>query len=94
MASIEISIANQTYLLRGEEPEEHLTDVAEMVRRRIEAIRKKNPSISLHKASILAAFDFASEIIKGRKQSVAYRNEILARTTQIMEKCEKELSPR
>ncbi len=94
MTSIEISISNQKYVLRGEEPEEHLNDVAEMVRRRIESIRKKSPDITLHKASILAAFDFASEIIKGRKQAVSYRNEILSRATGILERCEKELASR
>ncbi|MBI1859711.1 MAG: cell division protein ZapA [Deltaproteobacteria bacterium] len=64
MNSIEIAIAGQKYILSGEETPEHLNEVSELVRRRVESIRKKNPGLSLQKATMLVAFDFASETIK------------------------------
>lgn len=92
MAQIEIAIGTQKYILRGEETEEHLKDVAELVRRKIEAIRKQSPNLSLQKASMLAAFDFASQVIDGKKKAIDFRGEIVARASHLLEKVESELA--
>ena len=42
MNSIEINICNQKYVIKGEEGDAHLEEVAEMVRRRVESIKKNN----------------------------------------------------
>ena len=91
MTSIEISIAGQKYILRGEESETHLAEVSELVRRRVETIRKKSPTLSLQKAAMLAAFDFASETIKQKRRSVDSKNIVLNYAHRLLEKVENEL---
>lgn len=58
MQAIEIKIGNQGYILRGEESQDHLEEVGELVRRKVAAIQKKAPALSLQMATMLAAFDF------------------------------------
>ena len=94
MPTIELSIGGNRFVLKGEENEEHLREVSELVKRKIENIRKRSPSIGLQKATMLAAIDFASEAIKGRKKALDYRNRILAQANVLLEKIESELSSR
>ena len=89
--SVEFRIYDQLYSLRGQEPETHLREVAEMIQRKVESLKKKNPSISLQKASMLVAFDLASDLIKGTKKSSDYRASLIAKTHQILERVELEL---
>ncbi len=91
MNQIEISIANQKYLIRGEEGEAHLKEVAEMVRRRVESLRKKNPNLTLQKAAMLAAFDFASDGIQQRKKSVDAKATLLNKAQDLLDRVEREL---
>ncbi|MBM4304432.1 MAG: cell division protein ZapA [Deltaproteobacteria bacterium] len=91
MNSIEISIANQKYLIKSEEGEAHLKEVAEMVRRRVEAIRKKNPNLTLQKVAILAAFDFANDVIQMRKKGIDSKAAILNKAQSLLERVERDL---
>lgn len=91
MNSIEITIANQKYVIKGEEGEAHLKEVAEMVRRRVETIRKRNPNLTLQKAAMLAAFDFASDVIQNRKKSIDSKAAILNKAHSLLERVEREL---
>lgn len=91
MNQIEISIANQKYVIRGEEGEAHLKEVAEMVRRRVESLRKKNPNLTLQKAAMLAAFDFASDVIQQRKKSVDSKSALLRKAHSLLERVEREI---
>jgi cell division protein ZapA len=92
MESIEITIGGQKYVLRGEDSQEHLREVAEMVRRKVESLRKKTSGLTLQKAAMLAAFDFASESIKGKKRAVDYRSQLLTKAHQLLERVQSELS--
>ena len=91
MASIEFSIANQKYLLKSDDDDAHLNEVAELVRRKVEGIRKKNATLSLHKAIMLAAIDFASQVIKGRKRALNYQSDIIVRANRLLQKVESKL---
>lgn len=91
MPSIEITIGGQKYVLKGEEAETHLQDVAELVRRKIENIKKKAPELSFQKATMLAAFDFASEAIKGKKKAADYRSAILTKASQLLERVQSQI---
>jgi len=91
MNSIEITIGNQKYVLRGPESEEHLREVAELVKRKVETIRKKNSALTLQKAATLAAFDFASDTIKYKKKAVDYRSAVLSKAGELLSKVEQEL---
>lgn len=91
MASIEMVIAGQKYLLRGEETEEHLREVAELVRRKVESQRKAAPSLDLQKAAILVAFDFASQAIKGKRQANEYKAQLVQKAGALLERVEQAL---
>lgn len=92
MASIEISISGQKFVLKGEDSEEHLKEVAEMVRRKVESNRKDRPQMGIQKAAMLSAFDLASEVIKGRKKAVEYRSAILSKAGELLKRIESELA--
>ena len=91
--SIEIMIGNHRYVLKSEESEAHLKEVTELVRRKVETIKKRSSSYTLQKAAILAAFDLASDLIKARRRSGDYRSKILAKANHLLEKVEHELHP-
>jgi cell division protein ZapA len=91
MNSIEINIGNQKYVLRGSDSEEHLREVAELVKRKVESIKKKSGNLTLQKAAMLAAFDFASDTIKYKKKAVDYRSAILSKAGELLAKVEREL---
>lgn len=90
--SIDIVIGNQKYSLKAEEPVEHLREVAEMVKRKVDTIRKKSPSLSLQKAAMLSAFDLASDLIKSKKKTVESRAHLLSKAHQLLLKVEGELN--
>jgi cell division protein ZapA (FtsZ GTPase activity inhibitor) len=91
MNTIDILIGNQRYELKGNESQEHLEEVAQMVRRRVESLKKKNSAITLQKAAMLAAFDFASEVIKAKKKSSEHRSAVLSKAQKLLEKVEWDL---
>jgi cell division protein ZapA len=92
ITTIELTICGQKYVLKSEESEEHLREVAELVRRKVENIKKKNPTLSLQKTAMLAAIDFASCSIKGRKKALDYRSTILSKAQQLLERVQNELT--
>lgn len=91
MNTIDILIGNQRYELKGNESQEHLEEVAQMVRRRVESLKKKNSTITLQKAAMLAAFDFASEVIKAKKKSSEHRSAVLSKAQKLLDKVEWDL---
>lgn len=91
MASIEFSIGNSKFVVKSDESEEHLREVAELVRRKVESLRKRANSSTLHKAAILAAFDFASTTIKTKRKSSEARAQLLTKTESILGKLQSEL---
>ena len=89
--SIEVLIGNHRYVLKSEESEPHLMEVAEMVRRRIESTRKKSTSLSIQKSAILAAFDLASDLIKAKRKVTDQRSKILTKAHEVLARVEREL---
>ena len=93
MAGIEIKINGRKYLLSGEDSDAHLNEVAQVVQEKIEALRKEKPSLNIQNAAILAAFDFASQSIKGRRRGNAYRSAVLTKANELLKRVETELNP-
>ncbi|MBI4404019.1 MAG: cell division protein ZapA [Deltaproteobacteria bacterium] len=91
MASIEISIGGQKYMLCSEESEEHLREVADMVKRKVEKLRAEKPNLSQQKATMLAAFDFASGFIKGSQKALTYKNSILTKAQDLLQRVENQM---
>lgn len=92
MASFEFAIGNTTYVLKSEDSDNHLRDVSELVKRKVDALRKKNPELTIQKAILLVAFDLASELIKGQKRGFEYRQTILHKTHELIHRVEKEMA--
>lgn len=92
--SIEILIGNQRFVLKSEESLDHLREVTEMVKRKVEAVKKKAPTQTFQKAAMLAAFDLASDLIKAKKKSVEYRSSVMNKAQQVLSKIELELDAR
>lgn len=92
MKSIEVSIGKQKFVVKADETEEHLQEVTELVRRKVESIRKLDSTMSLQRATMLAAFDFASETIKGKKKASAFRTAVLSKAQEILERVQTDLS--
>lgn len=91
MNSIEISIGSSKYVIKSEDSKENLREVAELVKRKVEGIKKRQPSLTLQKATILAAFDFASEMISSRRKSTDYRSKILQKAETLLRKVETQI---
>lgn len=87
----EISVGNLTYVLRSDESESHLDEVVELVEGSVDALRAKHPGLSMQNATLLAACDLASQLIRGRQQARAYQSAVLDRAGKLLEKVEKEL---
>lgn len=91
MPSIDITISGQKYLISGNEEENHLREVAELVRRKVENLKKEKPSLSIQKIAILSAIDLASEVIKGKKKSLDYQNKVLSKANELLSNVQKAL---
>ncbi len=92
MKSIEVSIGKQKFVVSADETEEHLQEVTELVRRKVESIRKLDPTMSPQRATMLAAFDFASETIKGKTRAANFRTAVLSKAQEILERVQTDLS--
>lgn len=88
MPSIEILIGSQKFLLRSEQSEEHLREVAEMIRTRVDGHRKAAPQINLQKCAVLTALDLASELVDFKKKVASQREEIVSRAEGLLAKIE------
>lgn len=92
MKSIEVSIGKQKFVVSADETEDHLQEVTELVRRKVESIRKLDPTMSTQRATMLAAFDFASETIKGKTRAGNFRAAVLSKAQEILERVQTDLS--
>ena len=92
MPSLDVKIANQSYILNSDESDEHLREVTDLVKKKIESLLKKDPNLAIHKATMLVAFDLASQAIKGRKKAIDYKTQVLKKTQSILESVQNELS--
>ncbi len=91
-ASIEISIGGLQFQMSTDEPEEHLREVADLVQRRLETLRRKMPTLTLQNAAMLAAFDFASQVLKSSRKAEEKRAAIAERAQGLLERVENELT--
>lgn len=93
MASIDIHIANQKFIVKGDDGDAHLAEVAQALQARIDSLCDEHPGMTAAKVALLAAVEFASQAIKGRHQVEDYRSTILLKAGDILERIERELAP-
>lgn len=68
MGSVEITILGQKYVVKGEDPPEHILELAALVDRKLKEVYSGAPGITPLKASILAALTLADELQKLKKE--------------------------
>ncbi|MBF0338035.1 MAG: cell division protein ZapA [Candidatus Magnetobacterium sp. LHC-1] len=64
MASAEVYILGQKYILKGEEPEEYIRALAVYVDKKLQDIQRSAPMANQTKTAILAALGIADELFK------------------------------
>ncbi len=94
MPKIDINIAGLSYVLKSDETLEHLEEVSHLVKKRVEIILKKNPKLDATRATMLAAFDFASQMVKSTRRGTEYKSGVLTKAKLLLAKVEKELATR
>lgn len=65
---IRIKLLDHEYLIKSDEEEVHIQNIAQFVDGRLRAIKEKADGLSERKAAILAAFDIASEYFQVLKE--------------------------
>jgi hypothetical protein len=58
----------------------------------VDALRAKHPGLSMQNATLLAACDLASQLIRGRQQARAYQSAVLDLAGKLLEKLKKSSS--
>jgi cell division protein ZapA len=66
-SALEVTIAGQRYLLRGEEGEERLRAVAHLVAETFERVRQAGRGMSADRLAILAAVNLADQLLRERE---------------------------
>lgn len=59
---VEVEIAGENYVLRGDSSPEYIRELARRVDRMIREITSRNPRVSVAKAAVLAAINIADEL--------------------------------
>jgi len=76
---IRVRILDHEYLLRSDEDEERVKEIAEFVNAKLTEIKNSGASLSEDKAAILAAFYVASDYFEVLKEREALAKQIEAR---------------
>lgn len=66
MNRTEVHILGQAYVVRGEDPPEHVAEIARYVDQKLKEVHSHFPNIPPLKAAILAALSIADELYKSR----------------------------
>ena len=94
MPKIEIEIAGQSYVMKSDESPEHMEEVASLVKKRVENLMRKNAKLGIARATMLTAFDFASQMVKSNKKGTEFKSGVLTKAKLLLNKVEKEIAQR
>jgi len=80
MSEINVRIAGNHYILRGDSGEAHLRKAAQLLDGKLLAISKANPQYGSAKAAVLAALQLTDELLKVNEQFAQLQREVDALT--------------
>ncbi len=75
-ARVSAIIDGQDYLLKGEESQEYLYELANLVDEMIYFIKQRNPSYLPQKAAVLACLQLADELKKSQQECEKIKKEL------------------
>ncbi len=93
MASIDIQISNQKYVVRGDEADANLDQIARLVQSKINSLQQEHPNLTSTKVALLAAIEFASQSLQERHHFEGFREQVLSKAGEILDRIERELTP-
>lgn len=85
---IRVRILDAEYLIKSEEPEEHVLDIARFVNSKFKDIISSGGNLSDRKAAILVAFDIASDYFQLLKEREKFRTDIEKRARALNSRIE------
>ena len=91
-SALEVTIAGQRYVLRGDAGEERLAAIAHIVSETMERVREATRAASSERIAILTALNLAEELYRQRDEFDATRDAIKQRTERLIA-CLKSLAP-
>jgi cell division protein ZapA len=91
-SALEVTIAGQRYVLRGDDGEARLREVADLVNETFERLRAAGSGASTERLAILAAVNLADELLRERQEWGATAAAIHQRTERLIV-CLKSLAP-
>lgn len=91
-SALEVTIAGQRYVLRGDAGEERLAAIAHIVSETMERVKEAARTASSERVAILTALNLAEELYRQRDEFDATREAITQRTERLIA-CLKSLAP-
>ena len=85
VTSTQVEIFGATYVIRGGQEPEYLTELAAEVDRRMRELAEHLPNAEAGRLAILAALNLADELSRNRRHYEGERGEIEARVTELAE---------
>lgn len=81
--SVDVEIFGAIYHVRGEQDQQHLLRLAEMVDQKMREISEKAPTVDTGKIAILAALNLADELLQCNNQQEGERVEIMEKVAEL-----------
>lgn len=69
LVKVRVRIDGEELPIRGRGPDSYVVELANMVDRRIQEVRRNHPNLPRHHAAILAALHLADEVHRLRKEN-------------------------
>lgn len=82
--AMEVKILGKTYSVRSEFDPSFTTQTAHLVDQRIRELARKTGSLSTEKVAILAAMNFAGELLRLQKEDQNRRKALLEKTNNLL----------
>jgi cell division protein ZapA len=89
---VEIKVFGQAYTVKTDAEEGHIQEVARYVNEKMDEVLKKTRSVSTLNVAILTALNIADDLLKEKEGRVAILREIEAKSKDLVEKIDVNLS--
>ncbi len=89
---VEIKVFGQAYTVKTDAEEGHIQEVARYVNEKMDEVLKKTRSVSTLNVAILTALNIADDLLKEKEGKVALLREIEAKSKDLVEKIDVNLS--
>ncbi len=82
--SIEVFLLGQKYVIKSEEDEDYVQEIAKYVNGKMDEVQKATKTVSTHSIAILAALNIASEYFKLKETQTTLKKEIYEKSGKLL----------